>query len=453
MTSLNRRLLTSVFLLLMVFFGITIAALDLLFRDLSDRSVRELLDAQVIALVAGSEPDDHGNVVPAGSPAETRLSQPGSGLYAEIRTRDGTTLWRSPSAVGTQIDFGSGVAPGARRYERRVLADGSVVLALSAGLDWEIAPGTRRDFVFSVATSLAAYQEQLQRFRGQLLSWFLALMLLLLLALAMSLRRVLAPVRRIEREIREVESGARAALGTEVPQELGGIVTNLNALLTSEQRRLERYRNTLGNLAHSLKTPLAVMRSALSAGGEGAARQGVLDEQIDRMNQIVQHQLKRAAASGGSVVWQASVDVEPMLTELRAALSKVYSRKDLLIELAAAPGVQFAGDRGDLFELLGNLLDNACKWCRARVRVSAGRTLDGQGRARLLIAVEDDGAGIATADRQWILERGARTDEQVPGQGLGLAMVREIVELYDGRLAISDSALGGARVEVELPSR
>lgn len=452
MTSLNRRLLTSVFVLLIVFFGLTIAALDLLFRDLSARSLRESLDAQLVALVGACEPDDHGNVLPVGPLAEARLKQPGSGLYAEIRTRRGIELWRSPSVIGTDIDFGSGVAPGAQRYERRQLADGSQVMALSSGLDWEIAPGESRDFVFSVATDLAPYESQLQRYRGQLLGWFLGLAILLLIALAVLLRWVLKPVRRIEAEIREIEAGSRDSLSLQLPRELGGLAANLNALLTSERRRAERYRNTLGNLAHSLKTPLAVMRSSATTA-DAHARQRLIDEQIDRMDRIVQHQLKRAAATGASVVGRSAVAVQPLLAELRAALLKVYSGKDLLFELEVAAGAQFAGDRGDLFELLGNLLDNACKWCRARIAVGVQRAVDGAGRPQLRIVVEDDGAGIATHDRQRILERGARADEVVPGQGLGLAIVQEIVALYEGRLDIGDSRLGGARVGVELPAR
>src|SRR6185312_9217105 len=165
------------------------------------------------------------------------------------------------------LDFGAGgEAPGEKRYERRPLADRSEVMALSSGLAWDIAPGTTRDFVFSVATDLGPYQAQLQRFRGQLLGWFFGLVVLLIIALGILLRWVLKPVRRIEREIREIEAGERNALGLSVPQELAGIASNLNELLASEHRRLERYRNTLGNLAHSLKTPLAVMRSTLSAG-------------------------------------------------------------------------------------------------------------------------------------------------------------------------------------------
>ncbi len=152
-------------------------------------------------------------------------------------------------------------------------------MSLSSGFNWEITPGISRDFVVGVATSLAPYEAQLQRFRVQLLGWFLGLMVLLLAALAILLRRMLRPLRKIEHEIREVESGERAQLSTALPRELVGLAGNLNTLLISERRRLERYRNTLGNLAHSLKTPLAVVRSALRELGSDS-KSAVIDEQV-----------------------------------------------------------------------------------------------------------------------------------------------------------------------------
>jgi two-component system sensor histidine kinase PhoQ len=277
------------------------------------------------------------------------------------------------------------------------------------------------------------------------------LLLLLLGSLAVLLRWALQPVRQIEREIGEVENGARTALTSVQPTELRGLVANMNTLLASERRRVEHYRNTLGNLAHSLKTPLAVIRSTLSSGG-APVHGSVIDQQVGRMDAIVQHQLRRAATVGGAV-GHAGVEVAPVLNELRAAMSKVYAHKDLMIEMAVADDARFAGDRGDLFELGGNLLDNACKWCRSRVRVTLRRERAATGRTRLYLTFEDDGAGVAPGDRERILERGTRADEQVDGQGLGLAMVREIVALYGGELAIGDSPLGGAQIEVVLPGR
>jgi two-component system sensor histidine kinase PhoQ len=298
---------------------------------------------------------------------------------------------------------------------------------------------------------MTPYEQEIWSFRRRLFGWFIGLMLLLLATLAGLLRWVLSPVRRMEREIHEVEEGRSEMLGGGYPRELSGVATNLNTLLIGERKRVARYRDTLGNLAHSLKTPLAVMRAAL-AGSNGSS-QSVLNPEIDKMSGIIEHQLKRAAASGGALLGQAPVDVAPIVSELRVALLKVYARKDLSIELVVAPGSQFVGDRGDLTELLGNLLDNACKWCKGRVLFTT--TVDGSfaARERLSLTVEDDGPGISAEDRAKIGQRGVRTDESVPGHGIGLAMVQDTVELYGGSLVIDASTLGGARFALRLPGK
>ena len=318
----------------------------------------------------------------------------------------------------------------------------------SRGIAFEDEERRAHNLTFSVAASLAPYEAQLWNFRKRLFGWFLGLTVLLLAALAGLLRWVLTPMRRMEREIHEVEEGALQALGESYPRELAGVAHNLNTLLSGERRRVARYRDTLGNLAHSLKTPLAVIRSALSAATPDPAAIGA---EVDRMASIVEHQLKRAAASGGALIGQAPVDVAPVAAELRAALMKVYAGKDLLIDLEIAPDARFAGDRGDLMELLGNLLDNACKWCRSRVRLTAAMVSGTPSREWLQLTVEDDGPGISEGDRSRVLERGTRADESVEGHGLGLAMVRDTVELYGGRLALDRSARGGACLTVLLP--
>ena len=303
---------------------------------------------------------------------------------------------------------------------------------------------------FSVAVSLSPYEEQLWRFRRQLLGWFVGLMLALLLTLAALLHWVLAPVRRMEREIHEVEEGRSEKLGGGYPRELSGVATNLNALLIGERKRVGRYRDTLGNLAHSLKTPLAVMRSSLPAAPAAA----VLGGEIDRMNGIIEHQLKRAAASGGALLGQAPVEVAPLAADLRAALLKVYAHKDLSIELAVAPAAQFIGDRGDLTELLGNLLDNACKWCRGRVRLSC------RGRRRPRTRASGSPSSSRTTARasppptaRGCSSAACAPTRRCPGHGLGLAMVHDTVDLYGGTLAIDSSPLGGARFSLRLPGR
>jgi two-component system sensor histidine kinase PhoQ len=301
----------------------------------------------------------------------------------------------------------------------------------------------------SVAVSMTPYEEQLFRFRQELIGWFVGLMALLLAALAALLRWVLSPVRRMEREIHEVEEGRSETLGGGYPRELSGVAVNLNALLSGERKRVARYRDTLGNLAHSLKTPLAVMRATLPSD----AHPGPISAEIDRMSDIIEHQMKRAAASGGALIGQAPVELAQVVAELRGALLRVYAHKDLMLELGVPPGCLFVGDRGDLTELLGNLLDNACKWCRGHVRLMGRTEESAHVRVRLVITIEDDGPGIAPEDRPRVLQRGVRTDETMPGHGLGLAMVRDTVDLYGGRLEVDESPLGGARFTLHLPGR
>jgi two-component system sensor histidine kinase PhoQ len=457
-------LLVSVSVALVAFFGVTIATLDTTFRHVTDRALEDLLDAQMVALIAAAEPQPEGGFGPARA-LDPRLNTPRSGLYAQIRSSPPgatpQTLWRSPSTAGAFIDFGPPLPPGAARFSTSSLPDDGRVAMASRGISFENDAGESRDLTFSVATSLAAHDRQLLVFRTRLFGWFVALTLLLLATLAVLLRWVLSPARRLEREINAVEAGKRESLGGGYPRELTGVATNLNALLRGERKRVARYRDTLGNLAHSLKTPLAVMRAALGARGpsEGAAEPlsasaiASLNAEIDRMAGIIEHQLKRAAASGGALLGQAPVEVAPVAAELRAALLKVYGQKDMTLELALSGDAQFVGDRGDLTELLGNLLDNACKWCRFQVRLSASRDAAAGARQRLHLTVEDDGPGVGETDRDRVLERGVRADEQVPGHGLGLAMVRDTVDLYGGTLAIGRSPLGGLQVTVRLPGR
>jgi two-component system, OmpR family, sensor histidine kinase PhoQ len=444
--SLSRRLLVSVSVPLALFCGVTMLVLDLGFRAQTERSLQEVLDRQMVALIAAAEPQPNGGYAPAPHTLDPRMETPHSGLYAQIRSQ--AHEWRSPSTAGLGSDFGGLLSSGQRNRSYATFGSDRVAIE-SRSIQFEDDPNEQRALTFSVAASLAPYQEQLWRFRRELGGWLLGLMLLLLLTLAALLHWVLAPVRRMEREIHEVEEGRSETLGGGYPRELSGVATNLNALLVGERKRVARYRDTLGNLAHSLKTPLAVMRACLPTQDPG----GTVSTEIDRMSGIIEHQLKRAAASGGALLGQAPVDVAQVAGELRSALLRVFARKDLVIELSIAPAAQFIGDRGDLTELLGNLLDNACKWCRSRVRLTAAADEQGAPRQRLSLMIEDDGPGISAQNRARVLERGVRADESVPGHGLGLAMVHNTVDLYGGRLAIDSSPLGGARLSVWLPGR
>lgn len=441
--------------LLVLFFGITIVALDYVFRDLTHTAMRQRLEVQLIALITASEEDSSGGLRPSTQHVEAtaRFNTPGSGLYGEIMRSDGYPSWRSISLTGTGLTFPTPEVYGEPLFGQLTNVDGSNVLALSRRLEWQFDNGVTRSFVYSVAEDLGPYYAQLNGFRGRMFGWFGALMLLLLGSIAILVRRLLAPLRRVEKEIAAIEVGEMTELGTGYPRELLGITANLNTLLRGERERLARYRNTLGNLAHSFKTPLAVMRNLLSTDTVRdlpVAQQ--LDEQVGRMNDIVKYQLKRAAASGGTGLGMAPVNVTEVLSGLRGALLKVYIERDLHCTLDVSNVALFFGDREDLQEIAGNLLDNAFKWARSEIRLTVTPLSSPSARRDGLVLVfEDDGPGIPEARRTHVLERGARLDERVSGQGIGLSVVRELVGLNGGTIEIGTSAMGGARIEVRLP--
>lgn len=236
------------------------------------------------------------------------------------------------------------------------------------------------------------------------------------------------------------------------PIELEPLTDSINAFIDSERENLERQRNTLADLAHSLKTPLAVLRTQLDSGGGEQALREELDAQLKRMNNLVTYQLARAASSGHKL-FAAPVAIEPHAEEIVRGLEKVYAAKGVLCEFEIDPSARFHGEPGDLLELLGNLLENAFKWAHSRVllTVRPGQQQANR-RAGLLLSVEDDGPGIAEEDVARILQRGVRGDERVQGHGIGLSTVQDVVRDYRGELSVGRSQeLGGAHFQVTLP--
>jgi two-component system, OmpR family, sensor histidine kinase PhoQ len=450
--SLSTRLLVTVSLLLALFFGVTTVVLDTVFRQSTRQAIRDRLDLQVWALMAATEEVADGRLVPATQLLDTSFLGPNSGLYGQIHIDDGSVPWISPSLLGATLSFITDVQPGQPKFDDRTMSNGTPVLTLSKGFLWGFADGRTHNVVYSVAVSMAPYYAQLRQFRIRLFGGFAVLSVLLVVSLAFLFRSVLKPLRRVETEIEQIEAGALAELGSNYPRELIGVTDNMNTLLRSERERMGRYRNTLGNLAHSLKTPLAVVRNLLSSAelrDVRAARQ--LDEQVGRMDDIVRYQLKRAAASAGMTLGTAPVPLQDVVQPLVATLQKVYFEHRVACQVHIAPDCVLLADKGDLMELVGNLLDNAFKYCREQVKVSVNPLqVPGSRRAGIVIDVEDDGPGISPDKRQHVLERGTRLDERASGQGIGLSVVRELSELYRGTVEIEASELGGARVTVRL---
>ncbi|MDU7761642.1 MAG: two-component system sensor histidine kinase PhoQ, partial [Enterobacter asburiae] len=283
-------------------------------------------------------------------------------------------------------------------------------------------------------------------------SWFIyvlaANLLLVIPLLWVAAWWSLRPIESLAKEVRELEEHHREKLNPETTRELTSLVRNLNRLLKSERERYDKYRTTLTDLTHSLKTPLAVMQSTLRSMRSSKLSvddaEPVMLEQISRISQQIGYYLHRASMRSGSALLSRELHpVAPLLDNLTSALNKVYQRKGVNISLDISPEISFVGEKNDFMEVMGNLLDNACKYCLEFVEVSARQT-----ETELHIIVEDDGPGIPRNKRDVVFDRGQRADTLRPGQGVGLAVAREIVDQYDGKIETSESLLGGARMEV-----
>jgi two-component system sensor histidine kinase PhoQ len=324
------------------------------------------------------------------------------------------------------------------------------VYAYSIGVIWESAD----DFplTFSVYEDAAQIQDQVNLFRRALWGWLgLAAAALLMVQLG-ALRWSLMPLRGIERELARVRKGESRRLSAWHPRELEALADSVNGLIESERSHLERSRNTLSDLAHSLKTPLAVLQSRLENDAAHDELRSEVGKQVQRMNEIVSYQLSRAARSGHAL-FSAPIEIAPRAEEIVAGLEKVYSGRGVLCEFEIDPAARFHGELGDLQELLGNLLENAFKWARRRVLLTVQvEPAPANRRAGVSFAIEDDGPGIPPEQVDRLLQRGVRGDERVQGHGIGLAIVQDIVAAYRGELSVTASPeLGGTRFAVRFP--
>ena len=463
--SLQARQLLAASLGLVAFLALAGYALDRAFLDTAENNLRQRLKSYALAFAAEGEFARNGEFIPPFQSVDPRLQMPGSGLYAEVVLPDGH--WDSPSAVGPVLPSGSMLPARTEAFEgplpiTELGGRPGEAYRYGYGVIWDAGGDTRAEFPYTIyiLEDTTLLRRQVEVFREALWRYLGGAGLILLLLQAVILRWSLRPLRRVIDELKRVQRGVASRMSERHPRELEPLTESINAFIESERENLEQQRNTLADLAHSLKTPLAVLRARLendTPGPEGIVDGELREEvavQLRRMNDIVSYQLARAA-SGGHALFAAPIAIEPHAEQIVRGLEKVYANKGVLCEFDVADGVQFHGEAGDLQELLGNLLENAFKWARSRVllTVKSGETAPNR-QPGLLFAVEDDGPGIPPEKVALILQRGVRGDERVHGHGIGLAIVQDIVRAYRGTLDVRPSEeLGGARFEVHLPPR
>jgi two-component system sensor histidine kinase PhoQ len=441
MRSLHSRLLLAASLVLAGFLGATGLALDTAFRNSAEAAMQERLQSYIYALLAAADEDSSGRMIPPRALPEPRFSKPDSGLYAVIARHDGDTRWQSGSLTGREVPSANRQQPGRRQFSELTLDD-LHLYTLAFGVAWEDYSGEEALYTFTVAEDSAGFQAEVDSFRSTLWRWLGGMALVLLIAQGAILRWGLRPLRTVTSDLQDIQQGHSDRLEGEYPKELTGLTSSLNTLIDHSKSVQTRYRNSLDDLAHSLKTPLAILQSSESSAGDMQSEQVMIREQVERMNDIISHQLQRAAVSGRATLAKP-VALDRVVNRLVRTLDKVYREKNVDVARDLDPAGSFAGDEADLTEILGNLLENAYKYCNHAVRIgvhTAGRGVE--------ILIEDDGPGIAPEQVQAILQRGMRMDESVPGQGIGLSMANEIIAVYGGRLEFAASELGGALLRV-----
>lgn len=372
---------------------------------------------------------------------ERRLSpayqRPFSGHYFSIEFGD--THWRSRSLWDAQLPRPD--QPGLNR-ELQSGPEGQMLLVLRS--DYQ---RLGQAVSITVAQDYTPIRESFRQVQRIGLGMGVLALIVILLLQRVTVRRALRPLERARQQISQLQSGQRSQLDARVPIELEPLVTQINHLLAHTEDNLKRSRNALGNLGHALKTPLAVLISLVNDPRLAAYPQiqTTLREQLEQIQQRMSRELNRARLAGDALPG-AQFDADAELPGLLSTLGMIHG-EHLQLTHNVAPGLLLPWDREDMLELLGNLLDNACKWADSRVELSICQTIDG-----FEIEVQDDGPGIPEAERAQVFSRGTRLDEQASGHGLGLGIVRDIVDAWGGALQLETGELGGLLVRIKLPA-
>ncbi|WP_157264276.1 sensor histidine kinase [Azohydromonas aeria] len=457
--SLRWRLLAATCVAVLAAVVMAGAVLSGLFREHVTRQFAATLTAELDQVTARFEMDAAGSprLDPAGL-SDPRWTRPYSGLYWQVDRMGGATprrgVLRSRSLWDAELQAPADQPPDGQVHVHEVVGPGGAALLLVERTVRVAADGPAA-WRLLVAADRHETAEAVERFNG-VLAWSLAALLgLLLLAAATQVSIGLAPLQALQQALAAVREGRRPRLQGRFPLEVQPLADDFNGVLERNAEVVARARTQAGNLAHALKTPLAAMAQAADSAqrhpDELAALPALVAEQVEIARRHVHWHLARSRAAAAQGVPGMRAEVAPVVTGLVRVMSRVHGERGLRIEAQAVPpGLAFAGEVQDLQEMLGNLLDNACKWARSVIRISA-LPEQGGGAPRLRVLIEDDGPGIAADQRERALARGGRLDEATPGSGLGLAIVRELADLYGGQLSLTRAKSGGLAVELMLP--
>ena len=450
-SSLSSRLILSSLVVSVVLLVATGLLLASLFTAALERNFDQRLRSVLDGLLANIEVTAEGSPRLSSAIVDPRFGLPLSGWYWQVVPMDaaqGTADLASNSLLEQRLTVPPEFAgkPGVQAF---YLTD-TLGVTLRAIAQVFTLPGSTRQYSVLVAGNYDELSAEVQSFNRALISSLVLLALGLALAVFVQVRFGLRPLRAMQANLLAIRQGEVTELKGEYPAELRPVADELNLLIQSNAEIVERARTQVGNLAHALKTPLSVLTN--EAAGQETPLAAKVTEQTGLMRDQVSLYLDRARRAARAQGLGAVTDVKPVLEALARTLERINRDKAVTVTVDCAEALKFRGERQDLEEMVGNLMDNACKWAASRVTVSARPAPPAAGRSLLVIAVEDDGPGLPPELRSQALKRGQRLDETKPGSGLGLAIVRETAAMYNGDVRLDEAPLGGLRASLTLGS-
>lgn len=446
--SIQSRLIFSASVVLFCFLGLAGVVLDAAYQKGAQNALNDRLQIHLYSILGKAEISRANKLVMPTNLSEPRFSQLSSGLYAYIFDLNGEMVWRSTSSIGKLIEPIKRLKLGQKAYiKNHPGRQESVALHYKATLENE--HSQQKTFEFVVIESTSSVDYQIAGFRSVLWQWLGGIGLILIILQFWIIRVSLRPLRHIVDDLESIQTGDAKYLDNDYSHELKEVANTLNKLIDNERTHLKRYRNTLADLAHSLKTPLSVLTGIYEKENLSQDDKKVIENQTLLMRQMVDYQLQKAAAKGHQTLAKP-LDVELIVSQIIDSLNKVYADKSLKVIKVIEPNLLFNAEKGDIFELFGNLLDNAFKWANTVVEVSVKKVTN-DSSSSIEITIEDDGVGICDDEIENVLKRGIRADESVHGHGIGLAVVNELVSLYKGTLTSGQSRLGGQKWTIVFP--